>query len=116
MIFVQYMNEVWIYKKGKLVKRTKWDLFWKKIKYYTRLKIVNINKYYLIPSNNMKRYFSLSKKQYEQAKEIYKNKGTISYEFIPTGIDYIVVVKVLDTNEKIDITDYDTWQSQQLEL
>lgn len=53
--------------------------------------------------------FTLSEKQLKRAEEIYKEKGTISYEFIPSGIGWVVKVKVIKTGEEIDITDYDTW-------
>lgn len=74
-----------------------------------RFKIIDTWKNVVIPKNDRKYYFKLSPKEYEDAQKIYKEKGTISYEFSPTGIGSVVKVKVLKTGEIIDITDYDTW-------
>lgn len=57
----------------------------------------------------MKRYFSLSPKEYEDAEKIYKEKGTIEYIFYPCGIAWGVKVKVVKTGEEINITDVETW-------
>ena len=70
-------------------------------------KLVNLNKYQVLPRDQM--IFILSDKQRKQADEIYKEKGTISYIFGPTGIGWTVKLKVWETGEIIDITDYDTW-------
>ena len=53
--------------------------------------------------------FILSQKQKEEADKIYKEKGNIQYIFTSTGIGYNVKVKVTETGEEFDITDYDTW-------
>ena len=53
--------------------------------------------------------FILSQKQKEEADRIYKEKGNIQYIFTSTGIGYNVKVKVIETGEEFDITDYDTW-------
>ncbi len=104
-------KEVWIYKRKKYIKATKWDLFWRKIKNLrTRFKIVDTKKYCLIPWEDKKRQFALSDKEYEDAEKLYKEKGTISYEFYPcAGIAWGVKIHVLKTNEIIDITDYSNW-------
>ena len=57
----------------------------------------------------MKYHYVLSEKEYKQAKEIYKEKGTISYEFYPAGIGWGVKVHVEKTGEIIDITDVSNW-------
>ena len=104
-------NETWIYKNKKYVKATKWDLFWRNLKYkFTKWKLIDTSKYDLIPWENKKRYFILSPKEYANAEEIYNNKGTISYEFYPcAGIGWGVKVHVLKTKEIIDISDINTW-------
>ena len=43
-------------------------------------------------------------------KKIFKEKGTISYEFYPcAGIGWGVRLHVLKTGEIIDITDVESW-------
>ena len=107
------MSEIWIYSKRKksYIKATKWDLFWNKLKYkFTKWKLVNTYKYWLIPYKDKKKYFSLSNKEYEEAEKLYKEKGTISYEFYPCGgVGWGVRLHVLKTNEIIDISDVDSW-------
>jgi len=51
----------------------------------------------------------LTDTQKKLSEDIFKDKGNISYEFIPNGIGYSVKIKVLKTGEIIDITDIDTW-------
>ena len=106
-------KEVWIYskKKEEYVKATRWMLFKRTIEdYLKRFKIVDTWRYKLIPHDDSKYYFKLSKKEYESAKKVYKDKGTISYEFYPcAGIGWGVKVRVLDTGEEIDITDTNNW-------
>lgn len=106
-------KETWIYSKRKnqYVKATKWNLFWRSIKRrFTKWKLVDTSEYCLIPWDNRKKQFTLSDKEYEESKKLYKEKGTISYEFYPCdGIGWGVKVRVLKTDEIIDITDYDNW-------
>lgn len=104
-------KEVFIVKKGKWTKASKWDLFWRTIShYFNRYKIVDTWKYKLILHDDSKYYFKLSPKEYEEAEKLYKEKGTLSYEFYPCGgIGWGVRVKVVDTDEIIDITDVSSW-------
>lgn len=106
-------KETWIYSKHKnsYIKATKWNLFWHKIKWkFIKWKLVDTSKYCLIPWEDRKKQFTLSNKEYEVSQKIYKEKGTISYEFYPCGgIGWGVKVKVLDTNEVINITDVSSW-------
>lgn len=106
-------NETWIYSKRNngYIKATKWDLFWDKIKWkFKKWKLVNTSKYDLIPWEDKKKQFTLSDKEYEKSEKLYKEKGTISYEFCPCGIGWAVKIHCLDNNnEIIDITDYDNW-------
>ena len=104
-------KEIWIYKRGKYIKATSWDLFWRKIKNYReRFKIVDTWKYKLIPHDDSKYYFKLSSKEYNDAKKLYKEKGTISYEFYPcAGIAWGVKIHILKTDEIIDISDISCW-------
>ena len=58
----------------------------------------------------MKRYFSLSPQEYEDAEKIYKEKGTLEYIFYPcAGLAWGVKVKVIKTGEIINITDVSCW-------
>lgn len=100
-----------IYKNNIFTKASKWNIFWETIKRYcSRFKIVDTWKYMLILHDHSKYYFKLSPKEYEDAKKIYKDKGTISYEFFPCGgIGWGVKVHVLKTNEIFDITDVSDW-------
>ena len=106
-------KETWIYsnKKNTWIKASKWDLFWNSIKRtLIRWKLVDTHKYYLIPWSDKKRQFILSDKEYIKAQNIYKEKGTISYEFYPcAGIGWGVKIHVLKTEEIIDVTDYNNW-------
>lgn len=106
-------KEVWIYskRKNKYVKATKWMLFKRDfIHFFTKWKLINEDKYSLVPWDDLRKCFKLSDKEYKDAHEIYKNKGTISYEFYPcAGIAWGVKIHVKDTGEVIDITDVSTW-------
>ena len=104
-------KETCIFKNNKWVKATKWDLFWRPIKHkFTKWKLVDTSKYWIIPEDDRKLHFILSEKEYEEAKKLYKEKGTISYEFYPcAGIAWGVRVRVLKTGEVIDISDVDSW-------
>jgi len=104
-------KEYWILKNNKWVVATKWDLFWNSIKRtLTRWKLVDTYKYCLVPWSDKKRQFILSDKEYIEAQNIYKEKGTISYEFYPcAGIGWGVKIHVEKTKEIIDITDINTW-------
>ena len=104
-------KETWILKNNKWVIATKWDLFWNSIKRtLTRWKLIDTHKYCLVPWSDKKRQFILSDKEYIEAQNIYKEKGTISYEFYPcAGIGWGVKIHVEKTKEIIDITDINTW-------
>jgi hypothetical protein len=96
---------------GRFVKATKWKLFKREIRrQLKRWKLVDKYSNRIVPIDDMKRYFSLSPIEYERAEKIYKEKGTIAYIFYPCGgIAWGVKVRVLDTNEEIDITDVTCW-------
>ena len=104
-------KEIWIYKRGKYIKATSLDLFWRKIKRYReRFKIVDTWKYKLVPYSDSKYYFKLSPKEYDDAEKLYKEKGTISYEFYPcAGMAWGVKIHALKTDEIIDISDVSCW-------
>ena len=104
-------KETRIFKNNKWVKATKWDLFCRRIKSkFTKWKLVDTSKYCLIPWDTRKKQFTLSDKEYEEAEKLYKEKGTISYEFYPcAGIGWGVRIHILNTDKMIDITDYDNW-------
>lgn len=105
-------KEIWINHKGKWIKNpSKWILLKRAIKdYLRRWKIVDKWKYRIIPHSEMGRYFSMSPKEKEEADKLYKEKGTLAYEFYPCGgIAWGVRVKVVKTGEIIDITNYDCW-------
>jgi hypothetical protein len=97
-----------IYKNGKFVKATKLDIILSSIKYwFTKWKLINSFKYFII--SNKSSIFILSSKQQEESEKIYKEKGTISYEFYPTGIGWGLRIHCLKNDEIIDITDYSTF-------
>ena len=97
-----------IYKNGKFVKATKLDIILNSIKYwFTKWKLINSSKYFII--SNKSSIFILSSKQQEESEKIYKEKGTISYEFYPTVIGWGLRIHCLKNNEIIDITDYSTF-------
>ena len=106
-------KEIWIYnkKRNQYVKVTKWDLFWRPIKYwFTKWKLVDTSKYCLVSWTDREKQFTLSDKEYIDSENIYKEKGTISYEFYPcAGIGWGVKIHILKTGEIIDITSYDNW-------
>lgn len=105
-------KETWIFKNGRFIQATKWNLFCRKIhSLITRFKIVDTRKYNLIPHSDSKYYFKLSLKEYNDAEKIYKENGTISYEFYPCGgIGWGVKIHCLDKDNKIiDITDTTCW-------
>lgn len=98
-------------KKNKYIEATKWDLFWHRFKHkFTKWKLIDTSKYCLLPWNDKKKQFSLSNKEYEDAKKLYEEKGTISYEFYPCGgIGWGIKIHILKTKEIIDITDVTKW-------
>ena len=105
-------KEIWINYKGKWVKNpSKWILFKRAFKdYLRRWKIVDTWKYRIIPHSEMDRHFILSSIEKNEADEIYKEKGTLEYHFFPcSGIGWGVRVKVVKTDEIIDITDITNW-------
>lgn len=102
--------DIWFIKNNHLIKATKWMIFKRTIySWITRFKLVDSWKYRFIPSSDMKYYFKLSPKEYEDAEKIYNEKGTISYRFYPTGIGNEVKVEVVKSGEIIDITDVSSW-------
>ena len=104
-------KETFINKNGKWVKVSKWDLFWRRIEHqFTKWKIINTDDYWIVPNQDRGHHFVLSDKEHEDAEKLYKEKGTLSYEFFPCGgIGWGVRVKVVDTGEIIDITDVSSW-------
>ena len=105
-------KEYWIRYKEKWIKNpSKWILFKRWIKFtLKRWKIVDSTKYWIIPEDDRKYHFILSKKEYDEAEKLYKEKGTISYEFYPcAGLGWGIKIHVLKTDKIIDITSYDNW-------
>lgn len=96
---------------GRFVKATKWKLFkWEIKRQLKRWKLVDKYSNKIVPNSELKRYFTLTPKEFEEAQKLYKEKGTLSYEFYPCGgIAWGVKVKILKTGEVIDISDYDSW-------
>lgn len=91
-------------------KETWFDKFkWKLKRWIYHYEIVDRHKYDLILKEDWRLYFVMSKKEYEEAKKIYEEKGYITYEFCPTAIGNGLNIRVEKTGEVIDITDYDTW-------
>lgn len=105
------MSNILIYKKGKMVEATKYDLFIRKIKhFFKKWKVINTDHYWIVPNSDRGHHFVLVDKEYEESKKIFKEKGTISYEFYPcAGIGWGVRLHVLKTGEIIDITDVESW-------
>ena len=105
------MKNDYLIENGRFVKATKWKLFKQEIRrQLKRWKLVDKYSNKIVPNSELKRYFSLSPIEYERAEKIYKEKGTIAYIFYPCGgIAWGVKVRVLDTNEEIDITDVTCW-------
>lgn len=104
-------KETYFIVNGEFIKATKWMIFKREIhRWITRFKFVDSWKYRFIPHDEMKYHFVLSPKEYEDAQKIYKEKGTISYNFYPAGgIGWGVELKVLKTGEIIDISDVSSW-------
>ena len=105
-------KEIWIKHNNKWIKNpSKWILFKRWVEFtLKRWKIVDTSKYWIIPEDERKLHFILSEKEYEEAEKIYKEKGTISYEFYPcVGLGWGIRLHVLKNNEVIDVTSYDNW-------
>ena len=105
-------KEIWIYYKDKWIKNpSKWIMFKRNLKLWCKKwKLIDKSKNRIIPNSEMKRYFSLSPKEYEDAEKIYKEKGTLEYIFYPcAGLAWGVKIKVIKTGEIIDITDVSNW-------
>ena len=85
--------------------------YWYRIKYFfTKWKFINTSKYFIIPISKLNRHFFLTEKEYEDARLIKKEKGTIAIEFSPGGgIGVCVYAIVIKTGERINITDYKSW-------
>lgn len=80
----------------------KLKIYWNRFKYFfIKWKIVNTNKFVLVPSKNYK--FILTDKQQKQVEELYKTKGNMDYIFYFTGIGIGFKVKIWKTNEYIDL-------------
>ena len=103
-------KESYVFKNGEWVKATRWMEFKQKIKsLLTRYKLIDTWNNRIVPNDELGRHFIMSEKEYEDAKKIYDEKGTISYEFIPGGgIGWILKIHTADS-ETIDITDYESW-------
>lgn len=106
-------EEVSIYWKGRWITNpSKWILFRRKIKlWFKKWKLVDTNKYKLIPYDEIGRWFSLSEQEYNESERLYKEEHrTLSYEFYPCGgIGWGIKVHDLKTKETFDITSYDNW-------
>ena len=105
-------KEISIYWKGKWIKNpSKWIMLKRGIKLWCKKwKLVDKSENKIIPQSEMKRYFSLSPKEFADAEKIYKEKGTLEYIFYPCGgIAWGVRVRVIKTGEIINITDVSCW-------
>ena len=105
-------KEIWIHYKDKWIKNpSKWIMFKRNLKLWCKKwKLIDKLENRIIPNSEMKRYFSLSPQEYEDAEKIYKEKGTLEYIFYPcAGLAWGVKVKVVKTGEIIDITDVSCW-------
>ena len=105
-------KEIWIHYKDKWIKNpSKWVMFKRNLKLWCKKwKLIDKSENRIIPNSEMKRYFSLSPKEYEDAEKIYKEKGTLEYIFYPcAGLAWGVKIKVIKTGEIIDITDVSCW-------
>ena len=105
-------KEIWIHYKDKWIKNpSKWIIFKRNLKLWCKKwKLIDKSENRIIPNSEMKRYFSLSPQEYEDAEKIYKEKGTLEYIFYPcAGLAWGVKVKVIKTGEIIDITDVSCW-------
>ena len=105
-------KEIWIHYKDKWIKNpSKWIMFKRNLKLWCKKwKLIDKSENRIIPNSEMKRYFSLSPQEYEDAEKIYKEKGTLEYIFYPcAGLAWGVKIKVIKTGEIIDITDVSCW-------
>ena len=105
-------KEIWIHYKDKWIKNpSKWIMFKRNLKLWCKKwKLIDKSENKIIPNSEMKRYFSLSPQEYEDAEKIYKEKGTLEYIFYPcAGLAWGVKVKVIKTGEIINITDVSCW-------
>ena len=105
-------KEIWIHYKDKWIKNpSKWIMFKRNLKLWCKKwKLIDKSENRIIPNSEMKRYFSLSPQEYEDAEKIYKEKGTLEYIFYPcAGLAWGVKVKVIKTGEIINITDVSCW-------
>lgn len=105
------MNEKYLIEDGKWVRANKWKLFKFNCRHwFKKWKLVDSSKCRIIPFSEMGRFFELTSQEKKDAEKLYKEKGTISYEFYPCGgIGWGIKIHVLKTNEIIDITDVDSW-------
>ena len=78
-------KEIWIHYKDKWIKNpSKWIMFKRNLKLWCKKwKLIDKSENRIIPNSEMKRYFSLSPQEYEDAEKIYKEKGTLEYIFYP---------------------------------
>ena len=78
--------KIWIYWKGRWTKARWWMLAIRRTKLWiTKWKIVDTSKYQLVNRDELGKWFSMSDKEYKKSQKIYKEKGSISYEFYPCG-------------------------------
>lgn len=107
MKYIEYYSK----RKHRFVKATWFGLLIRKIKHlFTKWKIINTDYYWIVPNSDRGRHFILTDKEYKKAKKLYKDKGTISYEFYPcAGIGWGIKIHILKTNEIFDITDIEAW-------
>lgn len=98
-------------KKGQLITLNRFDLFIRKMKhFFEKWKVINTDHYWIVPNSKRGHHFVLTDKEYEDSEKIYKEKGTISYEFYPcAGIAFGVKIHVIKTDEIIDISDISNW-------
>lgn len=91
--------------------RYKWERLKSKLrKWWKRYQVIDTRKYAIYLKTDGDRAFWLSKSEYEQAKYLERAKGNLEYCFSnTTGIGITLRVKVIETGEIIDITDYSTW-------
>ena len=80
---------------------------WNKIKlFFKKWKIIDTCKYQILPKDA--HYFLLSEQEYRDSERIYKEKGTITYTFSPSGIGWCITVTTKDGKE-YNITDVTSW-------
>lgn len=84
-------------------------MFRKIKKFFTKWRLVNTCKFTIEPFPYPTTKFVLTEKQQKQVDELYEKKGGMDYIFYYTGIGEGFKVKIWETDEYIDLTDYDAW-------